>query len=258
VTLDGRQFEQDVRRVARLLWSDGAFSGAEILDGRERDGIFETRDAVNIIESTISTRKDKAVEDAKKTAEAVQKLRKSNTKHVNGWLVTLQEPTADQRTATAKFGHSVRLVGFEQFRSLLFNGSEYLRCRRVYRFGSVADPITRSALTEVENYVPIDLYSEAQQTKIDQDLLATAIEQGDATRVVLLGEYGAGKSVTLRSLYLKLDKLYVKNKIHTIPIYLNLRDHTGQREPVEALERHARTIAYPAHRAIWYVRGEAA
>ncbi len=65
----GRNFEDDVRRVARLLWSESVFAGAGMLEGRERDGIFETRDALNIIECTISRSRDKAIEDAKKTAD---------------------------------------------------------------------------------------------------------------------------------------------------------------------------------------------
>lgn len=237
MTSQGRDFEDDVRRVARLLWSDDAFSGAAILDGRERDGIFETRDAINIVESTISTRRDKAIEDAQKTAEIVQKLRKTNIKHINGWLITLNEPTADQRTATQRFSHSVRLLSFDQFRSLLFNGAEYLRCRTDYRFGSVADPITRAALTELKNYVPIDLIESGSQKAADQNDLIENIKRNHTERFVLLGEYGSGKSVTLRNIFFTLKDAYKRSETHTVPIYLNLRDHTGQRDAVEALGR---------------------
>lgn len=247
MTIEGRQFEDDVRRVARLLWSDDAFSGAAVIEGRERDGIFETRDAINVVECTISRSRDKAVDDAKKTAEIVQKFRKANVKHINGWLVTLHEPTADQRTATQRFSHSVRLLSFDQFRSLLFDGAEYLRSRSGYRFGSVADPITRAALTDVKHYVPIDLFETGTQQAVDLNGLGENIKAGNSTRCVLLGEYGSGKSVTLRHIFFKLKDFYQKELSHSVPIYLNLRDHTGQRDPVEALERHARNIAYPGN-----------
>lgn len=247
MTVSGPLFEQDVRRIARLLWSESAFSGAAVVDSRERDGIFETRDAINIVESTISTRKEKAIDDAKKTAELVQKLRKSFTKHVNGWLVTLNEPTGAQRTATLKFSHSVRLLGFEQFRSLLFDGAEYLRCRVSYRFGSVADPVTRASLSDIKYYVPIDLYSEIQNKTVNEKSYISVIHGGGTVRLVILGEYGSGKSVTLRNLFFSLKDRYFNNESHLAPIYLNLRDHTGQQDPVEALERHARLIGYSAN-----------
>jgi len=241
----GGLFEQDVRRVARILWKDKEFSGAEILDGRERDGVFETRDTINIIECTISSKKDKATEDAKKTAEAVQKLRKSSPKHVNGWLITQNDPTADQRVAVQRFSHSVRILSFEQFRSQLFNGAEYLRCRSNYKFGSVADPISRVAIVDNRDFIPIDLFSDRTQTIVDQNQYLKELIEGKIKRTVILGEYGAGKSMTLRNAFYSFKESYLKHSAHVVPLYLNLRDHTGQNDPVEALERHARLIAYP-------------
>jgi hypothetical protein len=242
---NGPHFEQDVRRIARLLWSESAFSGAEIIDGRERDGVFETRDALNIVECTISTKKDKASEDAQKTAELVQKARKTSHKHVNGWLVTLNEPTADQRTVVQKYSHSVRILSFEQFRSQLFNGAEYLRCRSKYKFGSVADPISRAVIIGDNNFIPIDLFSEEEQRLVDQRQYLKDLISGQLKRTILLGEYGSGKSMTLRNTFFQFQSAYLKNNAHIVPLYLNLRDHTGQSDPVEALERHARLIAYP-------------
>jgi hypothetical protein len=246
VTADGKNFEDGVRRVARLLWNEDAFAGASVVGGRERDAIFETRDAINIVECTISRSRDKAQSDAKKTAELVQSLRKKKTKHVNGWLITAHEPTADQRDVVAKFSHSVRLLSMDQFRSLLFNGTEYLRCRSSYRFGSVADPVTRARLADVLNYVPINIFADSRGPQ-DSTALINAVVGGEAHRAVLLGEYGSGKSVTLRKLFFKLKDTYAKNTTHIVPVYLNLRDHTGQKDPIEALERHARNIAYPGN-----------
>jgi hypothetical protein len=40
MTDEERAFEDDVRRVARMLWPSAAFDGAGIENGRERDGIF--------------------------------------------------------------------------------------------------------------------------------------------------------------------------------------------------------------------------
>lgn len=200
---------------------------------------------MNIVECTVSTKRDKASDDAKKTAELVQKFRKTTHKHVNGWLVTLKEPTADQRTAVQKFSHSVRILGFEQFRSQLFNGAEYLRCRSTYKFGSVADPISRAAIVGENHFVPIDLFSENSQSLVDQQSYLKELILGQLVRTVLLGEYGSGKSMTLRNAFFQFRNAYLQNKAHIAPIYLNLRDHTGQSNPVEALERHARLIGYP-------------
>jgi hypothetical protein len=47
-------FENEVRRIARAKWPSAQFSGAQMLDGRERDGIFETEDSVHFVEATVS------------------------------------------------------------------------------------------------------------------------------------------------------------------------------------------------------------
>ncbi len=80
-----REFEDEVRRIARLLWPSAEFGGASVIDNRERDGIFETDDSINIIECTVSRRKDKAENDCKKLAKHIRRLSPSRqTKFVRG------------------------------------------------------------------------------------------------------------------------------------------------------------------------------
>lgn len=93
-----RAFEDEVRRIARLLWPTGEYGGALIEDGRERDGIFETEDYVHIVECTTSRSKQKAVEDHSKLDKLGRQLAgRFPQRFVKGWFITLEEPTADQR-----------------------------------------------------------------------------------------------------------------------------------------------------------------
>ena len=66
---------------------------------------------------------------------------------------------------------------------------------------------------------------------------------------MLLGDYGAGKSMTLQHLYTRLCIDYKKGQTTKFPVYLNLRDHYGQTEPSEIIERHARSVGFesPVH-----------
>lgn len=43
-------FENEVRRVAHTLWTEARYSGAVNVDGRERDGIFETEECIHLLE----------------------------------------------------------------------------------------------------------------------------------------------------------------------------------------------------------------
>src|SRR4051794_28383165 len=98
-----KMFEDEVRRVARQLWPGAGLGGAAVVDGRERDGIFETEDVLHLIECTTSRTMEKATSDSEKLAKLARKLGpKDFTKAVKCWFVTREEPTADQRATVRK------------------------------------------------------------------------------------------------------------------------------------------------------------
>src|SRR5688572_20493383 len=100
---DDKQFEEEVRRIARLLWPGAEYGGAVMEDGRERDGVFETDEFVNLIECTVSPAMRKAADDSEKLSKLIRKYEvKYPTKHVKGWFITLKEPTADQKSVVDK------------------------------------------------------------------------------------------------------------------------------------------------------------
>src|SRR3954469_16418300 len=138
-------FEDEVRRIARLLWPVAEFDGAAIEAGRERDGVFETDEFIQLIECTVSRAKEKAVDDANKLAKLIKRtIPKHPSKFVKGWFVTLEEPTADQRAAVknvaARDKVQIVAVSFDQFRAKLIDARTYLTHRQRYPFGSVRDP----------------------------------------------------------------------------------------------------------------------
>jgi 8-oxo-dGTP pyrophosphatase MutT (NUDIX family) len=61
---------------------------------------------------------------------------------------------------------------------------------------------------------------------------------------VLTGDYGIGKSMTLRQLWLRLRARHGQDPVAAVPVHLNLRDHAGQEDPAEALHRHAARIGF--------------
>ncbi len=122
----------------------------------------------------------------------------------------------------------------------------YLAARDNYAFGSVRDPVTGS-LKPATPYVPLALAEPRKPATQMPDGLVDTLSDG--ARVLLLGDYGAGKSMTLQYLYRQLATRCKKALTSRFPVYINLRDHYGQTEPAEILERHARMIGFeqPAH-----------
>ena len=96
ILLTGPQFEDEVRNIARSLYSNNLGQGSQIIEGRERDGVFWNGQFYTVVEATTLRTKDKAETDAKKTHELVNKLRQAG--HMaQGFLITLHEPTPDQK-----------------------------------------------------------------------------------------------------------------------------------------------------------------
>lgn len=240
---ENQHFEDEVRRIARSLWPSDEFSGAQYINGREVDGIFVTETSINIIEATTSTRRNKAEQDIKKLANLINDRRKatSYTKHVQGWFITRSEPTADQRGVSRKYRNDIIVLSFSQFQSRLIDSKDYISLRDNYDFGSVRDPATGHKNNNIQ-YIPLDLLEVNSKDIFERDLLIPQICQG--AHIVFLGDYGAGKSMTLREIYRELRKIHMKGKSSKFPLYLNLRDHSGQTDTAEIIERHARKIGF--------------
>lgn len=238
-----KDFENEVRRIARELWPSAQFQGAAFIDGRERDGVFETEECFHLLEATTSRSKDKAEEDAKKLALLAPQIQRGNpSKAVKCWLITRDEPTEHQRQVSAKQKGLVNILSFAQFHARLIDVRGYFQARENYKFGSVRDPATGSSNPGTD-YIPLALCEVGASKMWSVDEISDSV--AGIGRFVLLGDYGAGKSMTLRQIYRRLKENYVLVRNPTFPVYINLRDHYGQTDPAEVLERHARNIGFP-------------
>lgn len=241
------RFENDVRHIARALWPSAEFSGATILEGQERDGVFETEDCIHIVEATTSRRAQKAQQDTTRIEKLLNKFQSRNgIQAFRGWLVTRDEPTAEQREATKKYRNKINIFSFAQFQARLIQSNTYLGTRNDYTFGSVRDPATGEKNPNIK-YVPLDIVEIESKDALSLSGLTSLISEGQI--IVLLGDYGAGKSMTLREIYYDLRKKHLKSETRNFPVYLNLRDHYGQSDPAEIIERHAKLIGFaqPLH-----------
>lgn len=242
-TFSGSTFEDEVRNIARRLFSNELGQGAQTQDGRERDGIFWNGSFYTIIEATTEKKQEKAETDGKKTHDLVLKRRQEG--HMaQGYVVTLHDPTADQRKVIKKYEKTTKIIGFDEFRSMLFDSTSYIRNRADAPFGSVFDHAFDNFHVPLTDFIEPTIADAESQQELSVDDLMVKIKLGE--RFVLTAEYGVGKSMLVRELFHRLAINFRERSSYRVPAVINLRDHLGQDDPVELLERHARRVGVSA------------
>ena len=240
-------FEAEVVRVARAVYApDRPFQGSTVLDGRERDAVIIGDDVVVVVEATTSRALEKAKYDGTKLRDACERLaREHRFKAVKGFFVTQDDPTAQQRDAIAALNAPVTACSIAQFRSQLIDSREYLEMRLRYAFGSARNPFNDST-TDLERYIPLGFSSggrdAAARTSHSVDDIVRRMSDGLVT--IVLGDFGAGKSMSLREVHSSLAGRHYKDAFRPFPMTLNLRDHQGQKDPDEAIRRHATKLGF--------------
>lgn len=248
---DQRVFEGEVRRVARALWPRAAKGGATIVAGRERDGIFDEGEIIHIVEATASRRRDKVQRDIEKSIDLVRKIRRDHpNKLTKIWIVTAEDPTADQSDLAQRYKKKARcpieVCSFRSYSNKIIDSAYYLQLRENYFFGSVRNPADDKDMNVPEGeYIPINLLEIGNQQIYFPTDIVKLLTKPDKRNIILVGDYGSGKSMTMRNIFHKLRDMHLSSEIITFPIYLNLRDHFGQSDPTEALLRHGNRIGMP-------------
>jgi hypothetical protein len=234
--------------VARALWPTARYTGPQLADGRERDGLFETDEVVHIVEATTSRQRDKIAQDLSKTARLIRsRQNQESTRAVRGWIITKDDPTAEQAEVAKPYTKQISLLSFRGFKARLIDSHRYIEDRKNYYFGSIRnpDPKVNEDFPD-DRYIPLDALDELTGAACSVDELVSNVLY-KSTRYVILGDYGAGKSMTLRRIFFRLADAY-RSKTHArFPVHINLRDHLGQDHTSEVLDRHSSSLACRFH-----------
>jgi hypothetical protein len=252
---ENREFEAEVRRVAEAVWglAPGDCKPEHYSDNpviRELDGIAKLRDVTHLLMVTVSRKLDKAKADFRKLEEA-SRIEGRDGVPTSKWFITKFALEAEHLKEGASQG--VKALTLEQFRRRFFDGNRYVSARRNAAFGSARNLADGSITIGSDEYVPSPITEESRVTikptpsagdgeATDVEKVSERLCEGDT--LVLLGPFGAGKSLTTRELFLQLSKLYLKGTMDRVPLCISLRDHWGQSHADEILERHARSIGF--------------
>jgi hypothetical protein len=236
----GMKFEDEVRRLARARWIlSGLNGGSEFINHQEIDSVCRTEELTHLLMCTIERKLDKVREDVDKLLKARDFLQRQH-ETVKLWEITKHEPTADQRACARAAG--VEILSIESFQSRLINPELYFPARRNHSFGSAVDPTTGSTRLDENEYVPLPIRSITGPEKQSVSSLSRMLESRKV--ITLLGNFGSGKSLTVREVFYALEQRYNNASHKLIPLAINLREHWGQTSIPEILMRHANGLAY--------------
>jgi hypothetical protein len=248
------EFEAEVRRVAEAVWrlEPGECQPAWYRDDpvlRELDGIARLRDITHLLMATTQTKLDKAISDIEKLNAAATKEERRGFP-AEKWLITRTVLNAEHLEHGRK--NRVKVLTLEQFRRRFFDGRDYIAKRRVAAFGSARNLQDHTISIPEDEYVELPMSVEtiangrslSAPSPVSLDEIVTRINGGNT--VVVIGPFGAGKSLTTREVFLRMARGYLKdaNSNAPVPIVINLREHWGADYADEVLERHARSIGF--------------
>ena len=236
----GPTFEQEVRATARALWDLAPGEGAaEFINNDEIDCVCRTEELIHLIECTTDRRMPKFREQVLKLINAKRHLENSG-ETVKMRIVTKDDPTPVQRSSARSEG--ITALSYREFKRALLNSPQYLNARWDYRFGSATDPDGGGSLLPEEEYVEQPLTQIMSNVAYTVKDICRLLKEGRT--ILLIGPFGAGKSLTVREVFRHLRGDYYRSRIEQTPVAVNLRDHWGQPHVDEVLRRHANMVGF--------------
>jgi len=222
-----KELEEIVRTLSELKF--GGPARHETIAGVRCDCVIHLRDGSAVI---VEVSKESTIEKLRTDIAKFSVIRP----HFFGknifpkcFFVTLDTPT--DALIEAGNGMHVQVHSLAQFFNQLLGLRNYVALRKEAAFGSAID--LYSGEPDKRDYVPVLYYSETGETftakKIAERLVA-------GKTVILLGDYGVGKSRCVKEVFSELSDNFTRTLRN--PVAVNLRDNWGLKRASEILTRH--------------------
>ncbi|EMF89047.1 NACHT domain protein [Leptospira santarosai str. ST188] len=220
------QLEILVKKIASHLYDREAL--AEQINGVNCDCVIKLEtDNWVIIETTEEHTLSKLRIDLAKFASIKTYLM---TKNIYAKTIFITKNDPNPSLVQTGNGNHVEVISIKQFSQKLFNYSSYSYSRMKRPFGSAINPY--SGENDIEEFTPVT-YIGNGVSYTTSDITELLLENKN---VVLLGNYGTGKSRCIQEIFNQLlDK---SSEYFKYPIAINLKDNWGLKRSSEIISRH--------------------
>jgi hypothetical protein len=225
--MDWSEFERQVKTIASFLWQRQVTS--ETINGVKVDCVIKMEpDHWIITETTQEQTLEKLRTDLAKF-QSIRPYLMSIDIYPECYFVTQNQPNPSL-VETGK-GNHIKVLSFKDYCSLFFNYEMYKNRRTSKKFGSAID--FRSGDSDIRKYIPVKYQGLTQEKQFSIDDIADALKK--KKRIILLGNYGTGKSRCVQELFNIMSN---NNNNIFYPIAINLREHWGAKKGTELIIRH--------------------
>ena len=221
-------FEKRVREMAENVW--GRPCKPQRVGGVNIDGVvILDAEIQNFIEITEDRTLGKVREDVVKlqTAKA-----SAFTQGVLARCFCVVNGPVTQAMKEAGAPHHIQVLSIDEFTKLFFDFSAYRAARARAPFGSSVNPLTGE--TDETQYVPVRYLIEGKKGDVSSSDIANFLISGRT--IILVGEYGSGKSRCIREVFSQLAEK--SSESFCYPLAIDLRQCWGLKRSGELLRRH--------------------
>ncbi|WP_151343465.1 NACHT domain-containing protein [Rhizobium leguminosarum] len=221
-------FEDQVRGVAGHIW--GRPCKPNRVGGVNLDGVVVLSNEIHVF---IEITEDRTLGKVRTDVQKLQTARSSA--FIAGVMArcfcVINGPVT---TAMKEAGapHHVNVLSYTEYSKLFFDFDQYSVARSAAPFGSAIHPLTGE--TDDTKYVPVRYTVDGRRGDISSSDVADFLRQG--RDIILLGEYGSGKSRCLREVFRQLTASAEKDFCY--PVAIDLRKSWGLRQSGELIRRH--------------------
>lgn len=223
-----KTLEEQVRGIAELVFGMACVPGR--IAGVNFDGVLESEMGTVIIEISRQNDLDKVRQGITRLSLARTVLLAESTL-MRGFIVLNKNPT--QAMLDAAKEAKVQVLSVSQFAQHFFEFSRYKNARANSSFGSSVDPLTGNI--DNTEYVPVSYIRSGSGADLSIEEIGELLVSGK--RIVLLGEYGSGKSRCVRELFSSLSNIC--GDTFQFPYAVNLRECWGLERGDEIVRRGA-------------------
>ena len=219
--------ESGVRQYAAYIWDRPA--NPDRIGGVNFDCVLEISDIEKII---IEITENRSLEKIRSDISKIQSVRMSMMAKnimIRPYIICDFLPTQGMKDAGKE--NYIEVLSFVDFRKMFFDFSSYHMIRSNKQFGSAIDPITGE--NDKTEYIQVG-YEQTDGSEITAQTIADKIIKGG--KVILLGDYGTGKSRCFREVFQILSERSKETLLY--PIAIDLKETWGLENAIEIIRRH--------------------